>query len=81
MKIFIIVLFIGILCSCSSEKYIVAIEHDNELKVYKTNDIAFVDSTFKAEFGDTSLIKNSIFYEIRMKDSLQSKSVYYERKR
>lgn len=85
MKTIIILLLTLFLFSCTTEKYVVSVEKNSKLEVYKTDRESFVDSIFNVEFENflinDSIIKSSIFYEIRMKDSIQSKSVYYEKKK
>lgn len=85
MKTIIILLFTLFLFSCTTHKYLVAVDKDNDLKVYYTNDVLFVDSVLNVEVVDVlkndSTINSIISYEIRIKDKTQTKSVYYERKR
>ena len=85
MKTIIILLFSLFLFSCTTHKYLVAVDKDNDLKVYYTNDVLFVDSVLNVEVVDVlkndSTINSIISYEIRIKDKTQIKSVYYERKK
>jgi len=85
MKTIIILLFTLFLFSCTTHKYLVAVDKDNDLKVYYTNDVLFVDSVLNVEvvnvIKNDSTINSIISYEIRIKDETQTKSVYYERKR
>jgi len=82
----IITLFLAIsLLSCTTHKYLVAIDKDNDLKVYHTDDVSFVDSVFNEEFKqffkNDTIINSIIFYEIRIKTETESKNIYYERKK
>lgn len=85
MKTITILLLTLFLFSCTTKKYVVSVEKNSKLEVYKTDNEFFVDSIFNVEFENflinDSIIKSSIFYEIRMKDNTQSKSVYYEQKK
>ena len=84
MKIIIILLAL-FLFSCTTHKYLVAVDKNNNLEVYYTDDVLFVDSVFNVEFKgflkNDTIINSIIFYEIRIKTETQSKSVYYERKK
>ena len=85
MKTIITLLFTLFLFSCTTHKYLVAVDKDNDLRVYKTDDISFVDSLLNVEvvniLKNDSIINSIISYEIRIKDKTQIKSVYYERKK
>ena len=85
MKTVITLLFTLFLFSCTTHKYLVAVDKDNDLRVYKTDDILFVDSLLNVEvvniLKNDSTINSRISYEIRIKDKTQTKSVYHERKK